>query len=192
MSLNTTMTASILLTKQGPCISDADVRCLESRIGRELPADYRAFLLTCNGGRPSYHVIRDPDLGDLGVQLFFGIREDEFYSIDAEHRNMRGRRPERCLCFAIDGCGNAFCLSLGSPDYGSVYFWDHEEEAPEGDGPTEDNVYHLADSFTGFWNRMEPIDPDVYFAEITARGNSEDPAPEPNSPRRSEINGEPH
>jgi hypothetical protein len=45
------------------------------------------------------------------------------------------------------------------------YYWDHEEEAEEDEEPTELNLYHVADSFAEFWDRIEPIDRDVYLAE---------------------------
>jgi hypothetical protein len=81
---------------------------------------------------------------------------------------------------AIDDCGNRFCLSIESPDFGSVYFWDHEEE--EGEEPTELNLYHVADSFAEFWNRMEPIDPDEYLAETDSPIDAESQRPSSDVP----------
>lgn len=44
----------------GPRVTEADVRRFEREFGHELPADYRAFLLEVNGGRPprSHRVFR--------------------------------------------------------------------------------------------------------------------------------------
>jgi hypothetical protein len=78
---------------------------------------------------------------------------------------MSGRWPSRLLSIAIDDGGNRFLLSLGPPDFGAIYYWDHEEEAEEDEEPTELNLYHVAGSFAEFWGRIEPIDRDVYLAE---------------------------
>jgi cell wall assembly regulator SMI1 len=151
--------------KRGPKIAVADVDLFEARIGRRLPDDYREFLLTYNGGRPDHHVIREKATGDLGVNLFFGILGQEFFDIDAEQETMFDRIFKHHVSIAIDDCGNRFCLSLGPSDFGSVYFWDHEEEADDDEDPSERNLYLVADSFTGFWQRMEPIGRDEYLAE---------------------------
>lgn len=153
------------LYKRGPAIADADVAAFEARIGRALPPDYRAFLLAYNGGRPNFHVIRNPETGDLGVKIFYGIWDKEYFDIDDEYQTMRDRWPYRLVSIAIDDYGNRFCLSLGPQDYGSIYWWDHEEEAEDGEKPTELNLYPVASSFAELWERMEPIDPDKYLAE---------------------------
>jgi hypothetical protein len=168
--------------KRGPAISAADVAAFEARIGRALPADYSTFLLTYNGGRPSFHVIRNTSRGDLGVKIFYGLWDKEYFDLDAEYRNMRDRWPTRLISVAIDDCGNRFCLSVEPPDFGSVYFWDHEEEVEEGDEPTELNLYHVADSFVEFWNRMEPINPDEYLAEADSPIDAEPQQPSSDVP----------
>jgi hypothetical protein len=35
-----------------------------------------------------------------------------------------------------------------------ILYWDHEEEADEGEEPTYDNVYLIANSFTDFINGL--------------------------------------
>jgi SMI1 / KNR4 family (SUKH-1) len=156
---------SVEFFQRGPGITGAGVDAFAARIGRALPPDYRAFLLTYNGGRPDQHVIRNTARGDLGVKIFFGIWDREYFDIDAEYETMRDRIFSHHLSIGIDDCGNRFCLSLGPSDFGSVYFWDHEEEADEGEDPSERNLYLVANSFAEFWERMEPIDPDKYLAE---------------------------
>jgi hypothetical protein len=102
---------------------------------------------------------------------------------------MRNRIPSRLLSIAYDDFGNRFCLSLGPPDCGHVLFWDHEEEADDDEDPTESNLYHVADTFAEFWNRMEPIDPDVYLAELEARRAAETKPPQRDSGSPPHTNG---
>ena len=113
---------------------------------------------------------------------FYGLWDKEYFDLDAEYRNMRDRWPTRLISVAIDDCGNRFCLSVEPPDFGSVYFWDHEEEVEEGDQPTELNLYHVADSFVEFWNRMEPINPDEYLAEADSPIDAESQQPSSDVP----------
>ena len=179
------------LYKRGPKITNAEIDAFESRLQGAIPVDYRKFLLAYNGGRPEHHVIRNAETGDLGVKQFFGIWKKEYYDIDAENRSMAGRWPNRLLAFAIDGFGNFFCLSLESPDCGTVYFWDHEQESEENEEPTELNLYHLADSFTEFWELIEQIDRDAYLAEKGFGSDSAAQDTPSNSQPPHETNGEP-
>ncbi len=156
----------VALSTKGPTILEADVRAFEARIGRQLPSDYRRFLLIYNGGRLAFHVIRNRASGDIGVKLFFGIWPKTYYDIDIEYRNMAGRWPSRFLSIAIDDCGKHFLISLDPAELGAIDFWDHEQEAEEGEEPREDN--HVADSFDEFCERMEPIDMDAYLSEKQA------------------------
>jgi hypothetical protein len=58
--------------------------------------------------------------------------------------------------------GNLICLSLREEDRGTVWFWDHEQEAEEGDPPREDNLTMVAESFDEFASRLvAPDDADV-------------------------------
>jgi hypothetical protein len=78
---------------------------------------------------------------------------------------------------------------LKAPDYGAVFLWDHEEEAEDDVEPTETNLYHVADSFAEFWERIEPIDPDVYPAQKKRERESRTKQ-RGGSPREPEANGQ--
>ena len=147
------------LSECGAAITSADVVAFELRIGFELPADYRAFLLKYNGGRPGPNMIRNAEIGDCCVKQYFGIREEEHFSLETKWQRMRQRVLADQLAIAIDDFGNLFCISVGTDDYGALYFWDHEWEAEEGEEPSYQNLTRLAVSFSDFWVRMEPFDP---------------------------------
>lgn len=153
----------------GPQLTELDITAFEKRIGQLLPADYRNFLLAHNGGVPESHVIRNNEVGDLEVQLFYGIREEEYFDIDLLRESMRGRWPERFLAIAIDSFGDFYCLSLSGPDAGEVYFWDHEQEADPDEPATELNLFPIAKSFAEFLYLMEPIDSEEYLREWRLR-----------------------
>ena len=58
---------------------------------------------------------------------------------------------------ADDPGGNAICLGMSGNERGKVYFWDHEMEADEGDEPTFENVYLVAESFASFLKSLKDL-----------------------------------
>jgi len=73
-------------------------------------------------------------------------------------KTFSGRHPSWLLPVAQDEYGNLFCLSLRDEDFGTVWFWDHEEEADEDEPPTEDNVSQIATDWRAFIERLGPIE----------------------------------
>lgn len=65
--------------------------------------------------------------------------------------------PMDRLPVARDEYGNLYTLSLREKDFGSVWFWDHEEEADEGDPPSEDNIEHRADGWNEFLAGLQHV-----------------------------------
>lgn len=62
-----------------------------------------------------------------------------------------------------DPFGNAICLRVNGDHWGSVYFWDHENEPDEdwdGSVETAGNVQLLANSFSEFVNGLRPNNDD--------------------------------
>jgi cell wall assembly regulator SMI1 len=137
--------------RQGQPASEADVQRLEQRIGSRLPEAYRAYLLRQDGGR-----LQD---NTDAVKEIFGIRDDApdwanlWDKLDVFH----GRVPAWLLPVAQDEYGNLFAISLRDSDRGSVWFWDHEEEADEGEPPSEDNIELRAADWDQFLQQLQPI-----------------------------------
>lgn len=130
---------------------------VEKKIGRRLPPDYRAFLLEHNGGYPEPDGFPIPGLGagaDGMVDRFLAVYEGDEDNLLEYVETYRGRVPEGFLPVAHDPGGNLICLALAGAEAGRVFFWDHEEEAEEGEPPTRENVYEIAASFTEFLNGL--------------------------------------
>lgn len=123
---------------------------LERRIGAALPDDYRAYLIGQDGGRL--------DDNDRAVKTVFGVGDvpdwaDLWHKIDI----YAGRVPSWLLPVANDEYGNLFCLSLRESDRGSVWFWDHEEEADEDESPSEGNLTPGAANWSAFLASLRPV-----------------------------------
>ncbi|KUL39289.1 hypothetical protein ADL15_09995 [Actinoplanes awajinensis subsp. mycoplanecinus] len=123
---------------------------LEERVGRTLPASYRDHLLQQDGGRM--------DNNDQYLHTVFSVGDVKpIASIFSRLDTFAGRVPEWLLPVARDEGGNLFALSLREKDFGSVWFWDHEFEADEGEPPTEDNIRLITSDWATFIQSMNPI-----------------------------------
>ena len=58
---------------------------------------------------------------------------------------------------ADDAYGNLYTVSLRPSDFGSVWFWDDEQEAGEGEPPTEDNLTWKAPDCQPFLDRLTSV-----------------------------------
>lgn len=132
---------------------------LEAELGCALPADYRDFLVRCNGGfvggelwffgpTPEGHSVQ------AGVHHVGGFREESHFSIPETRAVYGGRIPAPLLWIMDDPFGNAICIAVGGERHGAVFFWDHEDEPDPDtwDGRMESagNIGLLANSFTEF------------------------------------------
>jgi hypothetical protein len=133
------------------------LRPIESQMGRPLPDDYVAFLVTHNGGRPKPSDFtfrtKSGESTDSSIQCFFGWCDDANYGLLQNLSVYEDRIVTEFIPIACDALGNLLLLSLRPSDYGSVWFWDHELESE--DHPTMDNMDMVADSFTEFVDNLQ-------------------------------------
>src|SRR5438045_1042548 len=110
--------------RREPPASPQLVERLEQQLGRRLPESYRDYLLKQDGGR-----LRS---NDAGVNTIFGLGEvPDWASMWRVLKTFHDRVPAWLLPVARDEVGNLYAISLRDEDLGSVWFWDHEEEADE-------------------------------------------------------------
>ncbi|HEX8311969.1 MAG TPA: SMI1/KNR4 family protein [Chthoniobacteraceae bacterium] len=128
-----------------PPATEEQVCSIETRAGKALPSDYRAFLLTQNGGyRP------DPGIFDVpgeGWSEWHGVLGFAGGSYDIRpHLHAESEYLPYCLPIGHDICGNYLLLGLHESHFGRIYWQDHELTE---DGEQRPPV-KLADSFTEF------------------------------------------
>lgn len=132
----------------------AQIGDLERVIGSTLPTDYHRFLADVNGGRPSPSDFEGPAGDGSVLNWFFTLNQDErTYFIPRRIEAYKDRIPPKLLPIASDPFGNLVLLDLGAKSVGAIYFWDHENENPDGD-PWWDNIAFIAPSFTDFVNGL--------------------------------------
>ena len=124
---------------------------LEQRFGARLPDDYVAFLLQHNGGRAAASAFEfsneDGEAIRSRVDWFFGAGDDESYGLSANIDDYDERIPAGFCPVGSDPFGNVILLCLRPEGYGSIWFWDHENEQEE---PDLSNMSRVAGSFSEF------------------------------------------
>ncbi|MEZ0472672.1 SMI1/KNR4 family protein [Luteimonas salinilitoris] len=99
----------------------------EQRAGYALPGDYRAFLISYNGGRPYPNMFRHTALApeewcENPTEHFV----DPFYAWDrvvAWNHELGNRLPTGCLAIGADPGLLEIVLSLRTEDFGAIYSW---------------------------------------------------------------------
>jgi SMI1-KNR4 cell-wall len=139
---------------------EANAAAAERRLGRRIPNAYREFLLQeRNGGRPVPNVCILPEARRVGVGVtdFLGVGHPDDTDLVRVAVQYRDRVPDDMLPVAHAEGGNLVCLSLGDHEPGAVFFWDHEEEADEGEPPTRGNLHWIAGSLRDFAAALRPM-----------------------------------
>lgn len=140
------------LSSSGATTSQIDD--LETRLGATIPTDYRQFLAENNGGRPSPSAFERLTGEGAVINWFFTLSQEErIHNIYRKINVYRDRLPQKLLPIASDSFGNLVLVDVGAKDVGAIYFWDHENENPEGE-PWWDNISFIVPSFSEFINRL--------------------------------------
>lgn len=154
----------VKLIKPEAPVTEAQVDRTEGLLGVTLPASYRRFLLSSNGGRPEPDGIDidwSPDQTQCGhwrtslVSRFLAIHDGEKASlIEYNLETFKGRIPADAIAIAYDAGGNLILLGVGEHNNGKVFFWVKDHEVEEGETPGYDNVGFLADSLSEFLDKL--------------------------------------
>lgn len=110
----------------GPALTEDSLRHFEDASRVRLPKDYRAFLLSTNGGVPTPDTIDVADApgSPTDIQAFFGIGRIETTSNldwNAGVIEERGIGPD-FLPFACDSGGNLFCFRVENGMAGRIWY----------------------------------------------------------------------
>lgn len=125
-----------------------------------LPNDYQQYLLKYNGGKPvpsDFHISNEQ--GISGIHVMYGLNDGpDWQSLRDCFFVFQGRMPSSVLPVGSDHFGNQIVISCAGGHRGSVWFWDHEQEAPW--YRKWSNMIRIANSWTDYLATLfEFIDP---------------------------------
>jgi hypothetical protein len=145
---------------------ETDVVAFEKALHRELPVDYRNFLLKwnyCQFDRLVGFPLLDSldEFGTGNIRLFFGLFEPGH--IEDLRRSGEGYGFNKCVPgeYLAIGSGESWdtvCISLGGDDFGHIYWWEPGEPWKPGDTQTRQFLRPVAGSFSDFWNVLFDAD----------------------------------
>lgn len=146
-----------ILDFKGP-IEDDIISDFENEIGIKIPKEYRDFLKEYNGGYPQPDGFSFGEQGDgSSVDRFLSLGCEKNHDLHKYFNIYKDRIPNGYLPIAHDPGGNLVLIKL-SADKSMVYFWDHEDEADEGESPSMRNVYLISQSFHEFIDGLVEVD----------------------------------
>jgi hypothetical protein len=147
---------TVKFISKGPKLHADKIKELETSFSMKLPHDYRDFISVYNVAIPEANKFENVTI-TTSVSKFFGISEHEGDDLSAQIQTYEGRMPRKIIPIGLAGGGNVICLRL---EDGTIFFWDHEQEAPEGEVPGYGNMLPLAPSFSDFLMRLQPFKTD--------------------------------
>jgi hypothetical protein len=143
----------------GP-VSAQKIAAFERRFGIKLPADYKQFLRTTNGGIPDPNCFNVPDRGEALADYLYGVREERTYC-DLEWEQRQASHwdplPPGFVAIGHDPGGSTLLLATLGEDAGRVFFWDRSGLWVREDGH---NTFPLAASFTAFIESLRELPED--------------------------------
>jgi hypothetical protein len=126
------------------------INATENRLGVKLPADYKQFLQTTNGGSPHPDCFVVPERGESLIAILYGVRDERIPGdLEYEHELVTLWEPLPAGFVAIgDNPGGCPLLmaTLGD-DAGRLFFWDRKGFWVRDDGR---NLFLVASSFNSF------------------------------------------
>jgi hypothetical protein len=140
--------AALRTFEGGPPLHEEELKSFEREHGFSLPADYKQFLLSTNGGRPerdllTIHGLKSNPLGRIHV--FFGLKDPvESCNLDWNLQVFRDRIPASYLPIATTEGADKICLDMTGEHAGAVYYWDGYAQTGER------TLYFLAEDFASF------------------------------------------
>ncbi len=126
---------------------------LERGIGSRLPGDYKDFLMkdekTWRDADRFECKLRSGGRWKGRIDYLFKFSETPWDDLEGQNREAKDAIPAKTLAIADAANDDKLLMSLNRKDHGKIYFWDHNEKAPEDEPPARDNLYPVADSFSG-------------------------------------------
>lgn len=147
----------LTFSESGPPVDDHQLDELERARGVRLPPAYREFLKERNGGEILPAVFRVQGGEESAVDGFLivgSVRMDSAWNTLKWPNSPE--LPAEYIPIAMCIGGDYLCMAVDGPNTGQIRFWDHEEGVEEGQTPTEEQLYVVADDLGSFLAGLFP------------------------------------
>jgi len=139
-----------------PKATPAQVERFERNAELSLPARYKSYLLSSNGGQPTESVgfilLKNRERVMLGV-LFGMSDEDNGLSLEAVYSDSKDDIPTGFVPIGEDPGGNKLLIATTGERKEGVFFWDHVGFLLERTG---ERLFHVAHNIDDFLESLRP------------------------------------
>ncbi len=131
-----------------------------------IPEPYKGFLLRSNGAElalPIFHYRHSPQgrVREGSIEALFSIdHENEMMDLgDHVYTYMVWARriPYDLFPIGTDFGSNLILMGDEGPRLGQIFYWWHDWESSDGEPPTEENVYFVANTLDEFLASLKPF-----------------------------------
>lgn len=144
-----------IIELSGKPLVEQEIEDFEARHQVSLPADYKAFLLSANGGmfNPQVHI--KTEHGFICILQLYSLNDDRPYDLDrmVVSSDWEGGYKKGYLKIGRDPGGSGIFISTKGSDIGNIYFLDREEDLRPPGG-----LVKLAESFKQMILALEPLE----------------------------------
>jgi hypothetical protein len=140
----------VTLTRSFEPASAKQIASFEKALSVKLPADYKKFLRSTNGGIPAPDCLNVPDRGDALCAILYGIsdkREPADLEWEQEQASQWDPLPAGFVAIGHDPGGSTLLLATAGKQAGKIFFWDRNGLWVREDGH---NTFPVANSFAAF------------------------------------------
>ncbi len=144
----------------GP-VSAQRIAAFERRLNIQLPADYKRFLRTTNGGIPKPNHFLVPDRGGALADFLYGLRTERMrgdLEFEQKQATLYDPLPPGFITIGHDPGGSSILLATLGDKAGRVFFWDRAGLWVRDDGH---NTFPVATSFTEFLESLGELPADA-------------------------------
>ena len=160
------ITANIIPFDWTRSVSEKEISIFKEENKIWFPKDYLNFILKFNGAEkiePRTFYFVNPKLyshipeyrQSSYIECLYSLNtppNKNTYSVTENIRLKQNRIPPGFIPIGRDTGDNEICLCLlEGPDYGAIYFWDHEFEEEK---PTINNMTKISESFSNFLENL--------------------------------------
>lgn len=133
-----------------------DIKKIENTNDFSLNNNYKKFLIQNNNDLSKRIFAFNPQKNlNTEIDCLFLLNQTKDSNLLYQHRMFAQRIPSNMIPIGEDCVTNLILLSVKGPDYGKVYYWDHELETEPAD---YSNLTLIANSFEEFINNLKSED----------------------------------
>jgi hypothetical protein len=141
-----------------PKATSSQLERFERASGLSLPARYKNYLLSANGGQPGNAVcFTIPENGEevmLGVLFGVSDEDDDSLSLDAVYSDSKDDIPAGFLPIGEDPGGNKLLLATSGDSSEGVFFWDRVGFLAKRTGK---RLFFVSPNIEELLNSLQPI-----------------------------------